>query len=49
MAEDFQAQLVSPVQVFQHDEQGTASASGHQQVGHILHQQAATVMRVAHG
>ena len=49
VAEYLQAHLVSPVQVLQHDQQRAAGAAGRQQVGHVLNQQPATVVRVAGG
>ena len=47
MAEHIEAQLVSPVQIFQHDQQRGARIRVNQQVGQVLHQQAAPVVRIA--
>ena len=44
MAEHIQAQLVGPVQILQDDQQRSARIRGNQQVGQVLHQQAAPVM-----
>ena len=46
MAEYIQAQLVGPVQILQHDQHRTARIRGDQQVGQVLHEQAAAVVRV---
>ena len=46
MAEHIQAQLISPVQVFQDDQHRSARIRGDQQVGHVLHQQTPPVMGV---
>ena len=49
MTEHVQAQLVGPVQVLENDQDRSARIGGHQQVGQVLHQHAAPVVRVAGG
>ena len=49
MTEHVQAQLVGPVQVLENDQDRSARVGGHQQVGQVLHQHAAPVVRVAGG
>ena len=46
VAQYIQAQLIGPVQILQHDQDRTARIHGDQQVGQILHEQAAAVVRV---
>ena len=49
MTEHVQAQLVGPVQVLENDQDRSARIGGHQQVGQVLYQHAAPVVRVAGG
>ena len=49
MTEHVQAELVGPVQVFENDQDRSAGVGGHQQVGQVLDQHAAPVVRVAGG
>jgi len=49
VAEHIQAQLVGPVQVFENDQDGGAGVGGYQQVGQVLYQHTAPVVRVAGG
>ena len=46
MTQHVQAELVGPVQVFQDDQHRGPGCGGDEQVGKVLHQQAAPVMRV---
>ena len=46
MTQHVKAELVGPVQVFQDDQDRDAGFGGDQQVGKVLYQQAAPVMRV---
>ena len=46
MAEHIQAQLVGPVQVFEDDQHRGAGLHGDEQVGQLLHQQPAPVVRI---
>ena len=46
MAQHIEAELVGPVQVFENDQHRGARVDGDQQVGQVLHQQAAPAMRV---
>ena len=47
MPQHIEAELVGPVQVFENDQHREAWFGGDDQVGQVLHQQAAPVMRVA--
>ena len=46
VTEHIQAQLVGPVQILQHDQHRSARIRRNQQVGQVLHQQAAPVVRI---
>ena len=46
MAQHIKAQLIGPVQILENDQHRAARLDGNQQVGQVLHQQAAPVMRV---